>query len=76
MSQYLSTYGPWAYLLMAVITAKLTGPLISRAMLIDQDIEPDELVWFSIVILIAAALWPVTLIAWWALPNWPEDRTP
>ncbi|MEU7278637.1 hypothetical protein AB0A69_07585 [Streptomyces sp. NPDC045431] len=70
---YLAAYGPIGYILIALVTAKFVGGPIFRAMDLDYDrSDTDEFVMAGLFILIAAMLWPLTLIGWWALPKRSE----
>jgi hypothetical protein len=73
---YVSVFGPITYLVVAAVVAVIVRRPIAQAMDLDYDrSDTDEFVIAAMFVVIAALLWPMILLAWWARPRRTEGKS-
>ncbi|MFK0015801.1 hypothetical protein [Streptomyces sp. NPDC091027] len=73
--QHIGMYLALAYVLAGICVALAVVRPISRAMGMNHDTsDTGEYIICGVCVLIAAALWPMSLLMWWSLPNRPEGK--
>ncbi|MFF7750509.1 hypothetical protein ACFZCP_14855 [Streptomyces sp. NPDC007971] len=71
----MTTYVPVLYLVFAFIMAVAVRKPIAQAMNLDYDrSDTHDFVIAAMFVVIAALIWPMSLLVWWALPPRPESE--